>query len=853
MASKLLHSLTDNENTDLQRQIGCMTGIFQIFDRHHVLTGGRHINPKKLQQTTSHFNTHDPIESHKGKKIFNNNAANEKQRIISMESSQTSFSSSSRSSSFSSIDCSRTTTTAQPETGFSFERVIFPDTPSRIAPINQSNASPQFSSHQSIDLRDVVKDSMLYREVELTDWSLNQSGDVHRKSCNSTSTTNIFAFPKDCPRFSYDLGENFKSTAPRLSLDSSSKESKPRLLRNSKSQREGSNCLNDLDSSLQQTSTIHKRLPSVVAKLMGLEALPANETQTMPSMKTSVVIEEPKSSKQGSSRKEPTSPRRRNNDFVVMKPITTSRFPIEPAPWKQIDGGKRSQSQRSKTTVRATDTFPSVYGEIEKRMKDIEFTQAGKDLRALKQILDAMQTKGLLETEIEDDRKPVMKSRQIVNSESPIVIMKPAKLVEKSSIPTSSVIQIDRTTKDQIKKSSKTNVRTPKPPQSSSRRSSSNNQLPPKDEEKSLNSAKTSSISPRLHQKKLELQKKSRPPTPPSDSNKSRRQSNSIQPSPSIESNSSPGGKRRAKPLAKLKKEEKSNHSSDGYIVSDSATEIEVTSSFRPAEKLDFEELVPITAEQQQQPSPVSVLDNSIYSDNEDDSTNGNYVRNRKKLENVELLVEKLKKLNSGHNESQTDYIASLCEDTNPDHRYISEILLASGLILRDLNNSTSEEAFRFHPSGYPINPELYLVLEQTKASKYKEEKGNEKVHRKLVFDLVNEILSVKLLLSSSVRPYSETRLRPAKSCLNGQKLLKELCCEIDKQHKQIEEEDDSLKSIVWEDVLDGKGTWMDFSSEISDAVLDVERMLFKDLVDEIVRGEEAVVAGRFRRQIFLH
>ena len=46
MAAKLLHSLAD-DNPDLQKQIGCMTGIFQIFDRHHVLTGKR-LTQKRL-------------------------------------------------------------------------------------------------------------------------------------------------------------------------------------------------------------------------------------------------------------------------------------------------------------------------------------------------------------------------------------------------------------------------------------------------------------------------------------------------------------------------------------------------------------------------------------------------------------------------------------------------------------------------------------------------------------------------------------------------------------------------------------------------------------------------------------
>ena len=40
MPAKVLHTLT-GENQDLQKQIGCMNGFFQLFDRHHFLTGRR--------------------------------------------------------------------------------------------------------------------------------------------------------------------------------------------------------------------------------------------------------------------------------------------------------------------------------------------------------------------------------------------------------------------------------------------------------------------------------------------------------------------------------------------------------------------------------------------------------------------------------------------------------------------------------------------------------------------------------------------------------------------------------------------------------------------------------------------
>jgi hypothetical protein len=241
---------------------------------------------------------------------------------------------------------------------------------------------------------------------------------------------------------------------------------------------------------------------------------------------------------------------------------------------------------------------------------------------------------------------------------------------------------------------------------------------------------------------------------------------------------------------------------------------------------------------------------------------------NRKKLQKIENLVQKLRQLNSTHDESSTDYIASLCENTNPDHRYISEILLASGLLLRDLSSGLS--TFQLHPSGHPINPELFFVLEQTKASNLvsKEEcspgksfhsKPNpEKFHRKLIFDAVNEILVKKLAL---VEPSPEPWLKSdklAKKTLSAQKLLKELCSEMEqllvKKSECSLEEEDGLKSILCYDVMHRSESWIDFHSETSGVVLDVERLVFKDLVDEIVIGEAAGIRtkpGRSRRQLF--
>lgn len=54
MSAKYMYRLSD-ENPDLQKHIGCMNGIFQLFDRHHILGGSRRAtsqNQKRLPSGT---------------------------------------------------------------------------------------------------------------------------------------------------------------------------------------------------------------------------------------------------------------------------------------------------------------------------------------------------------------------------------------------------------------------------------------------------------------------------------------------------------------------------------------------------------------------------------------------------------------------------------------------------------------------------------------------------------------------------------------------------------------------------------------------------------------------------------
>ncbi|KAG4947103.1 hypothetical protein JHK87_043110 [Glycine soja] len=219
--------------------------------------------------------------------------------------------------------------------------------------------------------------------------------------------------------------------------------------------------------------------------------------------------------------------------------------------------------------------------------------------------------------------------------------------------------------------------------------------------------------------------------------------------------------------------------------------------------------------------------------------------------------------LNLSHDETRNDYIASLCENTNPDHRYIAEILLTSGLLLRALSSELL--TFQHHSSGHPINPELFLVLEQTKLSslllKDKSRFGKaaymklntKKWQRKLIFDAVNEIPGEKL--GSFLEPCLKPNELVAMKFVSAQKLLKELCFEVQKLQYvkpdcSLEDEGGELKSMLREDVMCHSENWTGFSIQLPGVVLDVERQIFKDLIDELVIDEMAslkVKSGRHR------
>ncbi|KAG7982385.1 hypothetical protein I3843_04G049900 [Carya illinoinensis] len=1037
MSANLLYTSSKDENQELQKQIGCMNGIFQFFDRHHFLTG-RRSNSHGHKRFLPGQNRNSATETRALQRVTERNPkkfVKEKQRV-STESSQTSLSSSTCSSSFSSLDCK----TAQFEPSL-FNQPSFPGNPT--LPTNKPYASLQ-SSQQSLDLRDVVKEP-IYREgralsvktyrkevaVGTTLKYIDSPRPLSPPKCVKSRASGVndsvrslaklqevprnykeqkqrivLSSLKDVPRLSYDgrvsqdaCQSRIKlKELPRLSLDS-----REGSIRGPASETKSNFLLKDLkrrndDSSeklnQKQEPESSDRPSNLIVKLMGLEAFQQSTStsenplgfisscqtdKSDPLSKSSRTTDGNKknqiSTSPRKSYKDPMSSRSKDADSV-MRPTSGSRFPTEPTPWRQPDGRQSSQQipfKYREATTKASNSYPSVYGEIEKRLAKLEFKKSGKDLRAPKQILEAMQkTNTALDYKREQASKFASQTcnyssyhqssnlaspRKVQNKDSvstttkglhssecsifPMVKIRKTMHCASTIIPTECMSGLNKpgfsangrmakmqTAKDLSPRSNylkdhfsplscstdkKTNVRTSK--------STSALKVP----RHIIGENNTSSItvSPRLQQRKISSQKQSPPTIPSSDTSKAIGQ-RTRQPVGPI----SPGRKLRlTSPSLQQCNDQLSEtssgmrnltHQGDTFSLTSesnislcSHTDTEFTST-NHSDKINAtffkqdgkkHKTAPGSSEDRimvkpaiaalEQPSPVSVLDATFNRDESPspvkkiskafkdyearDPEEGEWIPvdraqlptrtkpcfgadvDDKKSESTQHLVQNIQQENTTEEETITAYTAALHERMNSNYRHISEILFSSGL-LRDLESGST--TIQLQASGHHINFNSFLALEQTKASAgllndmQSDERifnlePSEKIQRVLVFDTVNEILVRKLLLGCPTPP--QKWLSPNKQAAGnpkGQQLLEEICSEVDllknnNLNRSLVGEYDSLRSIISEDLTHRSMKWIDCHCEIPGLVLDIERLIFKDLITEIVNSQGVGLQGQ--------
>lgn len=1029
MSTKVLHSLTDKE-TDMQNQLGCMSGIFQLFGRQYFLTGRRVNGHNHKRLPSGQYVNHGTEKSG----TMQETPVGKEKLMAPVEPPRTSFSSSCSSSTFSSADWNKK---AQSEPSSScqssFNKITSPPLLTR-----QPSSSPHLLP-QSLDIRDIVKDSM-YREanrlsVKTTKEKVGVQVMKHidsprpfqqHKSVNQKITRNDGSLhtvgksrgaprtakeqkygsptptPRDAPRYSYDeriSQDKLKSTAkfkelPRLSLDS-----RERSIRSSASQSRSNYLPSEIDAesgiSMQsfcpnQEPGSNKRPSAIVARLMGLEPTP----DFIPTDESQILLKEDSDAISRTSRIYDKSKKNQVTESPVVSQISglkydnslkkstsSSKSPLEPAPWKQTDSKCFSQKQTSKiqeALKKSPQTSPSVYGEIQKRLAELEFKKSGKDLRALKQILEAMENKRENLENKKEEQVPYFEShrsecspsssfdrasiqqRQSNNPTSPIVkgsnspkrhgsqivIMKPNKQTEKPATKIDckpvlhkkwsgdnahnilELVDKHKATDITLKRNHPRDASSwPQPPNEIKTKVGI---LRSSQHPKALQHiggdihASNARSSRNLGQRLQEIDKITCLTTQSPDQRTSRKQS-IMHP---IESGS-PTRKFQAKPTYlqhdidqlnwSSNKARNLSHQSDTVSMqsesgisldSQMGTETtgqnhieQITSPFRPKDpnKEDFTtrlpedvliaELATVTLEQ---PSPVSVLDINFYEEdfpspvkkrpsafqdyntqNSNEAERGavyiDHIKNKRsscsyrfdkgRLENIDHLVHKLRLVNT-QDEATKNCITSVCDDNNSEHRYIAEILVTAGILMDRGSNLT---AIQLHPSELPLNPKLFHVLEKvtwnTKLIKENHEKDaqskfSEAIQRKLLFDVVNEILANKSALAGSLKPWIHQN-KLAENSMRGDKLFKELCSKItDKQPATYSSEVgdyDSMTTVLSAD-MKNESDWAAYSCELPGIVLDIERLIFKDLIGEVVSGGTTglrLQSGTHRRKLF--
>lgn len=799
------------ENQSLEKQMGCMAGFLQLFDRHQILAGKRIYSTKRLPPAAADGST----------------------------SSEKSVSSP--------------------------------------PPLQQQEKNPA-----SVEFTKAATGAAA-RESKVSPTPALRSPVLETTSATPPPEKLPEKTPLPLPIFEFK--EGFRSSwkfreSPRLSLDSRAivdgKGSVfPREIRTNAAILAAQNREISAQSAaeIEEENENQRRSPSVVARLMGLEALP-NSARESPSARAEL--------------RRSASESRASRDLMQCRfidQIKPQKPKPQPQPQKAVQDNavkeERSGASRRphsaefrcrasktdppkdpmsspwnlrKSFFDSQDFFPepkrtgTLYGEIEKRLKMRGIDETAKDLETLKQILEALQLKGLLHSKRSEEQiaghPNFIFDRQFTHEDPPIVLVKPMRR-------TASII--NRTPGNESPPSnsrSRSGIRRnlvaePQPMAVSPRRDRAeierrNRNSRPLDSSES--GAKSPSSPARRRALSIETQKKGKDycserdrKSYPSSSPKIGSKKAGPDPFPVPVPTRSPKNRKQTAEISSRERiysltEDESSTISESSVSASSQMETELQrtkmdeykegrSLLERCDKL-LHSIAEITATEQQ-PSPVSVLDSSLYKDDTSPSSIS------KRCIDFNGQSSELKEENWSPAISP---IRSKPEDASNDQDflYVSEIL--------SHKNVPWEE-----------DPDLFVFIEKQSYSKTRSSSTVSRLHRRLLFDTVTEILNQKQQLSPW-KAFVRSKSLATIIVVDGQALAQQIWSELGRIRERPPAEDlcDVICGVLARDMAGGEGVdgWGDRSVDMSDAVLDIERLIFKDLVGETIR-DMASFAGK--------
>ncbi|KAL9274850.1 LONGIFOLIA 1-like protein [Drosera capensis] len=949
MSARLLYSLSE-ENPNSQKQRGCINGFVQV-----ILDGRRSIDGRNHKRIHAGQSNDDGAKFkqaiHKDKELTNQKMELGKERN-SLEMSGAFMTLSGSSSSERSQKAQREPSFVSGNAARTYCQTKVQDAPKES--IRGHSSSYKAATKEQLEKPIKHIDSPRPRYPSMPNKPKVSALHESPRSINSgrnagqTSSLKRTGVTKDFPRSSFDEREmrsrsksNTKLELPRLSLDSrrqaitrANSDLVPTEL-----QTERGN--NRRDMNLQQEPGTYRAISNVVAKLMGLDSLPVNtdvqggrffpkknnigKNFNMFSTSSRSINERELDKASHSPRNYlayPLSPRLSN---------ANSRAYSESAPWNQWE--EQAGSEKSVHKHDPQSLSVSIYGEIEKRLSELDFQNSGTDLRALKRIVEAMQrTRSKLHVnqenqahdkatlanssdllhvgseqvprpanfqELHDDCKNPITSRRscstedillssiaskqhkLPNSVKQMISMEGEALEPLPNLRRLRTRQLDKVPDPGKKQTTKVLASNPHlqdpSPQSLDAGDthsrvrkvapSATSRLPKhiaEDEATSLNNSKVAVRNLKLD--RLQHQ----PPT--SSSNTIRIKQQIAQ---TIESGTFPlRVKQKVRDGGNTNISDKTSkgpawHSQAGK--SAYPRKITTTKTIKPAKKseagmqklttlyVDKKEdsfdgpTLKIATTVQEQPSPVSILDAPFYGDESpspvkrkpisfrddetrttmevelhaenkyhssaDTRTSFSFERDELESETIKHTEQKPWQHKSVHNESQDSFI-SLPQNLNAKERYLFEILLASGFIAQFGFNLPSKLVTT---KAQAINPKLFHILEQTtsifltssESIRNKENavlRPEDKLERRLIFDVANEILAEKFF-STDV------------SFTSGSQLLRKLYEEIERLqtnrlNNRFEDDDEGfITNMTEKNLMNESAEWTRFSGEISGLV----------------------------------
>ncbi|XVF71898.1 hypothetical protein PTKIN_Ptkin12aG0077200 [Pterospermum kingtungense] len=678
----------------------------------------------------------------------------------------------------------------------------------------------------------------------------------------STPTGNLNKTSLPLPIFEFKEGSSkspwkFSKEAPRLSLDSravvDAKGSlKPREIRTNAAILSSNQCESNNEEDGVDDNDKQRRPPSVIARLMGLEPLPQSDPE--PNSKAELrrsaseargrdlfqyrfidgvnfhlkQSQQPNFQNGGVSSNVVRENGAKKNHLIVNRSEGLRNERAEP-----VKAPVRGIGQR-KCFYDSADFFPepkqtvSIYGEIEKRLKLRGIDEPSKDLETLKQILEALQLKGLLHS-----KKPPnhTNNRNFVyeHEQSPIVVIKPGRS------PASAVRRIGNdspTSSYRSRPGARRNLNLESPPTMSPRRDRPETERNVRNQSRGRGSISPTRSecgvkSPNRRPLSVETQRRGN-----GNMEQSQRRVSPVQ-SPRVNvrrtgldqtTNKSPRNRKSTGEI--YQKEEKvfvpaedetstvseSSHSTCSQTDTERSKVEEYKegrSLLERCDKLLHSIAEMTTATTELQPSPVSVLDSSFYKEESSPSP-----VMKRSIDFKAQLVE-------SEDDMWSPAISSVEDKSDDcDFIYISDILRASNYL--------------------PDDSDVFLLLEKQQYLKGKDTSKVPRLERKLIFDTIHEILNRK-------RQLPPWKLTSCTSPESEQSSLQQIWSEFQKIRERDSSDDlfEVICGVLRKDLAgDAINGWGDCPIETSEAVLDIERLIFKDLIGETIR-DLAACAGK--------